>query len=219
MELFLLKRTGETPPLKFERLRVATLNVNKVLRNHHIKPHWMFAMDNIIRRAVQAAVTILIPELQTHFGPASESEGPDKEEEEEEEEAEFGPVLVTPPDDPAVTPNPVVTSAELLHREREYQQVLKTTLQQRQHDLELVRVRHRPPDVPPPSIFQVPVDQVPDKQLTDWLKDQSADADTIDKEDLRYLRLRGGVLCRIWRGIQRHRERERLTRDDPKDDG
>ncbi|XP_031651162.1 mitogen-activated protein kinase kinase kinase 15 [Oncorhynchus kisutch] len=247
-------------------------SVNKVLRNHHIKPHWMFAMDNIIRRAVQAAVTILIPELQTHFGPASESEGPDKEEEEEEEEAEFGPVLVTPPDDPAVTPEPVVTSAvstlsstissppppprsqplgaqlgrlkqetnrlleELLHREREYQQVLKTTLQQRQHDLELVRVRYRPPDVPPPSIFQVPVDHEPDKQLTDWLKDQSADADTIDKfvmeeytlsdvlndvtkEDLRYLRLRGGVLCRIWRGIQRHRERERLTRDDSKDDG
>ncbi|XP_042154802.1 mitogen-activated protein kinase kinase kinase 15 isoform X5 [Oncorhynchus tshawytscha] len=192
-------------------------SVNKVLRNHHIKPHWMFAMDNIIRRAVQAAVTILIPELQTHFGPASESEGPDKEEEEEEEEAEFGPVLVTPPDDPAVTPEPVVTSAvstlsstlssppppprsqplgaqlgrlkqetnrlleELLHREREYQQVLKTTLQQRQHDLELVRVRYRPPDVPPPSIFQVPVDHEPDKQLTDWLKDQSADADTIDK--------------------------------------
>ncbi|XP_014014849.1 mitogen-activated protein kinase kinase kinase 15 isoform X5 [Salmo salar] len=192
-------------------------SVNKVLRNHHIKPHWMFAMDNIIRRAVQAAVTILIPELQTHFGPASESEGPDKEEEEEEEEAEFGPVLVTPPDDPAVTPDPVVTSAvstlssalssppppqrsqplgaqlgrlkqetnrlleELLHREREYQQVLKTTLQQRQHDLELVRVRYRPPDIPPPSIFQVPVDHEPDKQLTDWLKDQSADADTIDK--------------------------------------
>uniref|UniRef100_A0A8K9VGJ5 mitogen-activated protein kinase kinase kinase n=1 Tax=Oncorhynchus mykiss TaxID=8022 RepID=A0A8K9VGJ5_ONCMY len=156
-------------------------SVNKVLRNHHIKPHWMFAMDNIIRRAVQAAVTILIPELQTHFGPASESEGPDKEEEEEEEETEFGPVLVTPPDDHAVTPEPVVTSAvstlsstlsspppplrsqplgaqlgrlkqetnrlleELLHREREYQQVLKTTLQQRQHDLELVRVRYRPP--------------------------------------------------------------------------
>uniref|UniRef100_A0A3P8Y8L9 mitogen-activated protein kinase kinase kinase n=1 Tax=Esox lucius TaxID=8010 RepID=A0A3P8Y8L9_ESOLU len=156
-------------------------SVNKVLRNHHIKPHWMFAMDNIIRRAVQAAVTILIPELQTHFGPASESEGPDKEDE-EEEEAEFGPVLVTPPDEPTVTSDPTVTSAvstlssalssplppqrsqplgaqlgrlkqetnryglleELLQREREYQQVLKTTLHQRQHDLELAKVRHRP---------------------------------------------------------------------------
>ncbi|XP_012995068.1 mitogen-activated protein kinase kinase kinase 15 isoform X1 [Esox lucius] len=241
-------------------------SVNKVLRNHHIKPHWMFAMDNIIRRAVQAAVTILIPELQTHFGPASESEGPDKEDE-EEEEAEFGPVLVTPPDEPTVTSDPTVTSAvstlssalssplppqrsqplgaqlgrlkqetnrlleELLQREREYQQVLKTTLHQRQHDLELAKVRHRPTDIPPPSIFQVPVDRESDKQLTDWLKDQGADSETIDKfvmedytlsdvlddvtkDDLRYLRLRGGVLCRIWRGIQRHRERRRLTRDD-----
>ncbi|KAJ8010749.1 hypothetical protein DPEC_G00078390 [Dallia pectoralis] len=239
-------------------------SVNKVLRNHHIKPHWMFAMDNIIRRAVQAAVTILIPELQTHFGPASESEGPDKEDE-EEEEAEFGPVLVSPPDEPAVTSDPTVTSAvstlsstlssplppqrsqplgaqlgrlkqetnrlleELLQREREYQQVLKTTLQQRHHDLELAKARHRTTDIPPSSVFQVPVDS--DKQLTDWLKDQGADPETIDKfvmdeytladvlddvtkDDLRYLRLRGGVLCRIWRGIQRHRERGRQTLDD-----
>ncbi|KAI3354880.1 hypothetical protein L3Q82_004678 [Scortum barcoo] len=75
-------------------------SVNKVLRNHHIKPHWMFAMDNIIRRAVQAAITILIPELQTHFGPASECEGAEKEDEVDEEEAEFGPVLTAHADDP-----------------------------------------------------------------------------------------------------------------------
>uniref|UniRef100_A0AAZ3SBQ6 mitogen-activated protein kinase kinase kinase n=1 Tax=Oncorhynchus tshawytscha TaxID=74940 RepID=A0AAZ3SBQ6_ONCTS len=165
-------------------------SVNKVLRNHHIKPHWMFAMDNIIRRAVQAAVTILIPELQTHFGPASESEGPDKEEEEEEEEAEFGPVLVTPPDDPAVTPEPVVTSAV---------STLSSTLSSpppppRSQPLgaQLGRLKQETNrcvcvcvcvHVPPPSIFQVPVDHEPDKQLTDWLKDQSADADTIDKVD------------------------------------
>uniref|UniRef100_A0A8C3RN78 mitogen-activated protein kinase kinase kinase n=1 Tax=Chelydra serpentina TaxID=8475 RepID=A0A8C3RN78_CHESE len=60
--------------------------VNKVLRNHLIRPHWMFAMDNIIRRAVQAAVTILIPELQAHFEPASETEGVDKDADEVEDE-------------------------------------------------------------------------------------------------------------------------------------
>nr|CBN82175.1 Mitogen-activated protein kinase kinase kinase 15 [Dicentrarchus labrax] len=216
-------------------------SVNKVLRNHHIKPHWMFAMDNIIRRAVQAAITILIPELQTHFGPASECEGAEKEDEVDEEEAEFGPVLPAPADDSVTTADPaqsvVITLnstqsqehqrshhqlgaqlgrlkhetnrllEELLQKEKEYQQVLKATLQQRTHDLELVKVRHRPPDISPPSIFQIPADHEPDKQLTDWLKEQGADADTIDKfvleeytltdilndvtkDDLRCLRLR-----------------------------
>lgn len=34
---------------------------------------------------------------------------------------------------------------ELLQKEKEYQQVLKSTLQQRTNELELVKVRHRPP--------------------------------------------------------------------------
>uniref|UniRef100_A0A8C6LSE2 mitogen-activated protein kinase kinase kinase n=1 Tax=Nothobranchius furzeri TaxID=105023 RepID=A0A8C6LSE2_NOTFU len=237
-------------------------SVNKVLRNHHIKPHWMFAMDNIIRRAVQAAITILIPELQTHFGPASECEGAEKDDEVDEEEAEFGPVLASNSDDPVTTTDHAPTTVstvnstrsqehqrphhflgaqlgrlkqetnrlleELLQKEKEYQQVLKTTLQQRTHDLELVRLRHRPPDVSPPSILHISADNEPDKLLADWLKEQGADPDTIDKfateeytltdvlsdvskDDLRALRLRGGLLCRIWRAIQRHRERERAT--------
>ncbi|KAM7369672.1 hypothetical protein PAMP_010976 [Pampus punctatissimus] len=245
-------------------------SVNKVLRNHHIKPHWMFAMDNIIRRAVQAAITILIPELQTHFGPASECEGAEKEEDEvDEEEVEFGPVLAPTPYDSGTTADPATSTIstlnsthsqehqrshhqlgaqlgrlkqetnrlleELLQKEKEYQQVLKATLQQRTHDLELVRVRHRPPDTSPPFIFHIPADHEPDKQLTDWLKEQGADPDAIDKfvleeytltdilndvtkDDLRCLRLRGGVLCRIWRAIQRHRERDRLRGDDRSED-
>ncbi|XP_013860798.1 mitogen-activated protein kinase kinase kinase 15 [Austrofundulus limnaeus] len=237
-------------------------SVNKVLRNHHIKPHWMFAMDNIIRRAVQAAITILIPELQTHFGPASECEGAEKDDEVDEEEAEFGPVLASNSDEPGTTAESALPATstinsthsqesqrphnplgvqlgrlkletnrlleELLQKEKEYQQVLKATLQQRTHDLELVRLRHRPPDFSPPSILHIPADH--DKLLADWLKEQGAGPDTIDKfvmeeytltdilnevtkDDLRALNLRGGVLCRIWRAIQRHRERERLTGD------
>ncbi|XP_074018250.1 LOW QUALITY PROTEIN: mitogen-activated protein kinase kinase kinase 6 [Numenius arquata] len=37
--------------------------VRRVLRQHHIKPHWMFALDDTISRAVQAAFTVLVRDL------------------------------------------------------------------------------------------------------------------------------------------------------------
>lgn len=37
------------------------VQVKKVLRQQQVKPHWMFALDNLLRQAVQEALTVLLP--------------------------------------------------------------------------------------------------------------------------------------------------------------
>uniref|UniRef100_A0A674J3R6 mitogen-activated protein kinase kinase kinase n=1 Tax=Terrapene triunguis TaxID=2587831 RepID=A0A674J3R6_9SAUR len=91
--------------------------VNKVLRNHLIRPHWMFAMDNIIRRAVQAAVTILIPELQAHFEPASETEGVEKDADEVEDDCH--PMEQNGNEEPVVTSGVSTLSSVVSHESQQ----------------------------------------------------------------------------------------------------
>uniref|UniRef100_A0A452I748 mitogen-activated protein kinase kinase kinase n=1 Tax=Gopherus agassizii TaxID=38772 RepID=A0A452I748_9SAUR len=217
--------------------------VNKVLRNHLIRPHWMFAMDNIIRRAVQAAVTILIPELQAHFEPASETEGVEKDANEVDD---WHPVEQNGNEEPVVTSGVSTLSSVVSHesqqqhlnlqlaklkqetnrllevlvqKERAYQTLLRQTLEQKTQELHLLQLQSKPAEFRKPP--GAPVQNV-DLELLDWLRQQGADSDAIErfaeedytlndvlnditKDDLRYLRLRGGLLCRIWNAILNHR--------------
>ncbi|XP_067401097.1 mitogen-activated protein kinase kinase kinase 15 isoform X1 [Emydura macquarii macquarii] len=219
--------------------------VNKVLRNHLIRPHWMFAMDNIIRRAVQAAVTILIPELQAHFEPASETEGVEKDA--DEVEGDYQPVEQNGNEEPVVTSGVSTLSSVVSHesqqqqlslqlgklkqetnrllevlveKEREYQSLLRQTLEQKTQELHLLQLQFKLGEFQRPSGAPV---QTVDQELLDWLRHQGADSDAIErfaeedytlndvlnditKDDLRYLRLRGGLLCRIWNAILNHRK-------------
>ncbi|XP_077672686.1 mitogen-activated protein kinase kinase kinase 15 isoform X2 [Eretmochelys imbricata] len=202
--------------------------VNKVLRNHLIRPHWMFAMDNIIRRAVQAAVTILIPELQAHFEPASETEGVEKDADEVEDDCH--PVEQNGNEEP-VQQHLNLQLAKLkqetnrllevlVQKESEYQTLLRQTLEQKTQELHLLQLQSKPTEFQRPP--GAPLQNV-DQELLDWLRQQGADSDAIErfaeedyalndvlnsitKDDLRYLRLRGGLLCRIWNAILNHRK-------------
>ncbi|CAL8353589.1 unnamed protein product [Arctogadus glacialis] len=48
--------------------------VKKVLRQQQVKPHWMFALDNLLRQAVQEAITVLLPELKLQLQSSFEVE-------------------------------------------------------------------------------------------------------------------------------------------------
>ncbi|XP_076042610.1 apoptotic signal-regulating kinase 1 isoform X3 [Oratosquilla oratoria] len=43
-------------------------SVNEVLKSHSIKPHWMFALDDLVRSAVQTAMSVLSPEHDAILG-------------------------------------------------------------------------------------------------------------------------------------------------------
>ncbi|XP_058892021.1 mitogen-activated protein kinase kinase kinase 6 [Kogia breviceps] len=198
--------------------------VKQILHRRQIRPHWMFVLDSLLSRAVLAALAVLAPEAEKEAVPPK-SEESNKEEESQRKQQET-PVQQSPlPGEPEQDTPPSMVQLGLLRaetdrlrdvlaeKERECQSLVQLTLQRVSGEARTWVLASEPP-----AALTV------DRSLVRWLQELNVDSGTIQtllnhsftlhalltcatRDDLIYTRIRGGMICRIWRAILAQRAR------------
>ncbi|XP_076594261.1 mitogen-activated protein kinase kinase kinase 5 [Chaetodon auriga] len=267
-----LRATLLTAAVSLNNLQVVLFSfqdaVKKVLRQQQVKPHWMFALDNLLRQAVQDAITVLLPELKLQLQSSFEIEDSTPE---EEQCADPDTPIVKVPDQleaPAYmqqTPNsevPLSASpnypadlvlnpecplseklrdlrletigllSQLNEKEREYQELLRNSVQRKQEQIDALRKATVTEDGRSASRTGLNPEA---KAMVRWLKSIPVDQDTINKllsheftldcllhmasrDDLMYCGIRGGMLCRVWAAITARRKTQLSTHNEDSED-
>ncbi|XP_067093839.1 mitogen-activated protein kinase kinase kinase 5 isoform X3 [Osmerus mordax] len=179
--------------------------VKKVLRHQQVKPHWMFALDNLLRQAVRDAITVLLPALRLQLQSSFETEdsSPDREHAGDPEHPDvFPPALPGAPEEPedATTSlaSPTALSsfcplsqelrnlrletrsllAQLELKEREYQDLVRMSVHRKQEEIDHLR---QAADTPERRAAPHSAARDDDQGLVTWLRAVPVDQDTIDK--------------------------------------
>ncbi|XP_035528751.1 mitogen-activated protein kinase kinase kinase 5 isoform X2 [Morone saxatilis] len=267
-----LRATLLTVPVSLNSMQVVLFSfqdaVKKVLRQQQVKPHWMFALDNLLRQAVQEAITVLLPELKLQLQSSFEIEDSTPEDQcgdpdtsviptpdqlevqaDEQEKTPVNEILPTAspsyPADLMLNINCTLSEklkdlrletrgllCQLNEKEREYQELLRNSVQRKQQQIDALRKAAVTEDG---GLASQKSSNPEVKALVHWLKSVPVDQDTIDKllsheftldcllyiasrDDLMYCGIRGGMLCRIWAAITARRKTQLSTHNEDSED-
>ncbi|XP_052087032.1 mitogen-activated protein kinase kinase kinase 15-like isoform X6 [Mytilus californianus] len=231
-------RTGfEYDPTAMTELQLALYvfqeAVSMNLKTHSIQPHWMFAIDNLLRAAVQEAIMILSPELGANLAGMKEDEQesgvPSTNSIKSIQHAyrnSASAELRTQIDN--LEEENMRLLQQLVQTNQSYGSLLKKSLDDKKVQMELLQSFIATSSVSPgsPIKSRVPdIHEPPDEELASWLKKANFEQETIDVisreqyllqdllelvrlEDLSKLQLRSGVIFRLWRAILNHRDKQ-----------
>ncbi|XP_012666873.1 mitogen-activated protein kinase kinase kinase 6 isoform X2 [Otolemur garnettii] len=211
-----LQAEGLGPTLLYGPLFAFPDAVKQILRRRQIRPHWMFVLDSLLNRAVRAALAVLGPEVEEAVPSQSElSKEGESQQKLQETQVQQSLLLEEPKQGPApLMVQLSVLRAEtdrlrqvLAEKERECQVLVQQALLQVNEEARTNALASEPSAV-----------LTTDQSLVQWLQELSVDSATIQtllnhsftlhalltcatRDDLIYTRIRGGMVCRIWRAI------------------
>ncbi|XP_072863738.1 mitogen-activated protein kinase kinase kinase 6 isoform X3 [Chlorocebus sabaeus] len=213
-----LRAQGLGPALLHGPLFAFPDAVKQILRRRQIRPHWMFVLDSLLSRAVRAALAVLGPEVEKEAVSLRSEELSEEGDSQQRPQQSPGQQSLLPVE-PEQGPAPLMVQLSLLRaetdrlrevlagKEREYQALVQRALQRLNEE-----VRTYAPAPEPPAALST------DQGLVQWLQELNVDSGTIQmllnhsftlhtlltyatRDDLIYTRIRGGMVCRIWRAI------------------